>query len=113
MKIGTNLTRDEMEALENAGFRLPQKEQLPVNRTFNNVAPPRDLSHIPVPDKADVFPKSRKSKYVKRTPSATTKHMKNIHFARAMEAKILKVTMIPQPGFGCIVDLESDSESVY
>ena len=113
VKIGTNLTRDEMEALENAGFRLPQKEQLPINRTFNNAAPPRDLSHIPVPDKADVYPKSRRSKTMKRIPAMTRKHMKNIESATSMQAKILKVTMIPQPGFGCIVDLESDSEAVY
>ena len=117
VKIGTNLTRSEIEALENAGFQLPQKQSIPVSRTFNSSAPPRDLSQVPMPDNADVYPKTRKSKNMRRSITcASSKHMQNIDSARAMKASILKVVMIPQPGFGCVVTLQSKpapTESVY
>ena len=117
VNIGTDLTRTEIEALENGGFQLPQKQRVPVNRTFSNAAPPRDLSNIPVPDNADVFPKTRNSKSIRRcNPAASSKQMQNIYSARVMKATILKVTMIPQPGFGCVVTLQSKpapTESIY
>jgi hypothetical protein len=117
VKIGTNLTRSEIEALENAGFQLPQKQSVPVSRTFNSSAPPPDLSQVPMPDNADVYPKTQKSKNMRRSITcASSKHMQNIDSARAMKASILKVVMIPQPGFGCVVTLQSKpapTESVY
>ena len=117
VKIGTNLTRSEIEALENAGFQLPQKRNVPVGRTFNVLGLPPDLSQVPVPDSADAHPKTRKSKTVRRNITcASSKHMQNIDSAKVMKATILKVTMIPQPGFGCIVTLQSKpapTESIY
>jgi hypothetical protein len=117
VKIVTNLTRSDIEALENAGFQLPQKQSVPMSRTFNSSAPPRDLSQVSMPDNADVYPKTRKSKNMRRSITcASSKHMQNIDSARAMKASILKVVMIPQPGFGCVVTLQSKpapTESVY
>lgn len=43
----------------------------------------------------------------------TSHHMKNINSTRAVHAKIPKVTMILQPGLGCIIDLKLDLESIY
>ena len=64
VKIGTNLTRSEIVALENAGFQLPQRERVPLNRSFNNFALPMDFSSLQVPKNPDHFPETRKSKCV-------------------------------------------------
>ena len=109
VKIGTKLTLTEIMALEDAGFQLPQKETIPPNRLFNSVAPfPQDYSNVPVPPNPDAFPKSRKSKNFKRTLTAPSAKMKlNIGSAAAMQATVLKVMLIPQPGFGCAIRLQS------
>ena len=52
VKIGTNLTRNEIIALENAGFQLPQRERVPLNQSFNNFALPMDFSSLQVPKKS-------------------------------------------------------------
>ena len=67
VKIGTNLTRSEIVALENAGFQLPQRERIPLNRSFNNFALPMDFSSLQVPENPDHFPETRKSKCVRRS----------------------------------------------
>ena len=106
VKIGTNLTRSEIVALENAGFQLPQRERVPLNRNFNNFALPMDFSSFQVPKNPDHFPGTRKSKCVRRSnTSPSLKQLLSINSAMALEASILKVTMIPQPGFGCIISL--------
>ena len=46
VKIGTNLTHSEIVALENARFQLPQRERVPLNRSFNNFALPMDFSSL-------------------------------------------------------------------
>jgi hypothetical protein len=85
VKIGTNLTRSEIEALENARFQLLQKQNVPMSRTFNNSAPPRNLSQVSMPDNTDVYPKTRKSKNMRRSITcANSKHMQNIDSARAI-----------------------------
>ena len=65
VKIGTNLTRSEIVALENAGFQLPQRERVPLNRSFNNFALPMDFLSLQVPENLDHFPGTRKSKCVR------------------------------------------------
>ena len=117
VKIGTNLTHSEIVALENAGFQLPQRERVPLNRSFNNFALPMDFSSLQVPENPDHFPGTRKSKCVRRSNTGpSSKQLLNINSAMALEASILKVNMIPQPGFGCIISLHSKpspTDSVY
>ena len=117
VKIGTNLTRSEIVALENAGFQLPQRERVPLNRSFNNFALPMDFSSLQVPENPDHFPGTRKSKCVRQSNTGpSSKQLLSINSAMALEASILKVTMIPQPGFGCIISLQSKpspTDSVY
>ena len=51
---------------------------------------------------------TRKSKSVQRSNiGPSSKQLLSINSAMALEASILKVTMIPQPGFGCIIFLQS------
>ena len=96
VKIGTNLTRSEIVALENAGFQLPQRERVPLNRSFNNFALPMDFSSLQVPENPDHFPGTKKSKCVRRSNMGpSSKQLLSINSAMALEASILKVTMIP------------------
>ena len=97
VKIGTNLTRSKIVALENAGFQLPQRERVPLNQSFNNFALPLDFSSLQVPENPDHFLGTRKSKSVQRSNvGSSSKQLLSINSAMALEASILKVTMIPQ-----------------
>ena len=108
VKIGTNLTCSEIVALENAGFQLPQRERVPLNQSFNNFALPVDFSSLQVPENPDHFPGTKKSKSVQQSNTGpSSKQLLSINSAMALEASILKVTMILQPGFGCIISLQS------
>ena len=96
VKIGTNLTRSKIVALENVGFQLPQRERVPLNRSFNNFVLSMDFSYLQVPENPDHFPKTRKSKSVRQSNAGpSSKQLLNINSALALEASILKVTMIP------------------
>ena len=108
VKVGTKLSHQEIDMLKNADFQLPQKEHITPTRLFNISAPPIDLSGVPVPLNLDSYPSVKKSKTVRRsTNQPLSKQMQVVGSAIAMQASILRVTMIPQPGFGCIVTLQS------
>ena len=112
VKIGTNLTRLEIFALENTGFQLPAKERITPTRLFTNSAPPLDMSGIRIPDNPDFIPPTRLSKVVRRSTSAPlAKQRQMVASAEAMHGTVLKLTMIPQPGFGCIITLQSKAEA--
>ena len=69
------------------------------------------LSSYPIPDDADEHPKIRGGKKVRRTSKApTTMQANNSAFALTLTARIEGVTMVPHPGFGCIVSLISGKE---
>ena len=107
-KIGTNLTRAEILKLENGRFQRPQKARITPTRLFNTSAPPLDLFGVDVPANSDSYPSSRQSKAMRRYATApSTKQIKMVAFAQAMDGTILKVTMIPRPGFGCVLTLQS------
>ena len=110
VNIGTNLTRSEIFALENAGFQLPPKERITPSRLFTNSATPLDMSRIRVPENPDSIPTTRLSKLVRLSssyPSAKQRQM--VASVEAMHATVLKLTMILQPEFGCIITLQSKS----
>lgn len=118
VKLGTKLNDNEIMKLEDAGFQLPQKERLTPTRLFNNAAPPLDLSAVDVPLNPDRPPHdSRKGKEIRRHERGpTAKHLQNVASARIIQGTILKVTMVPRPGFGCVVSFRSKpppSESIY
>jgi hypothetical protein len=70
VKIGTNLIRSEIFALEDACFQLPPKERITPTRLFTNFAPPLDMSRIRVPEHPDFIPPTRLSKVVWQSSSA-------------------------------------------
>ena len=69
VKIGTNLTRSKIVALENKGFQLPQREHITPNRLFSNFALPLDLSILQVLENPQQFLGTRKSKSIRRSNS--------------------------------------------
>ena len=69
------------------------------------------LSSYPIPRQADEHPKIRGDKRIHQNPKApTTMQANNSAFALTLTARIEKVTMVPHPGFGCIVSLLSGKE---
>jgi hypothetical protein len=111
VKIGSNLTHSEIFALENASFQLLPKERITPTRLFTNSATLLDMSQIRVLEHPDFIPPTRLSKLVRRSSSApSAKQRQMVASAKAMHGTVLKLTMIPQPGFGCIITLQSKSE---
>jgi hypothetical protein len=69
---------------------------------------PFDLSSYPIPTSLDDFPKTRSGKIICRNNNEpTTKHANNCMSSLTLKGHLRKVTMIPHPGFGCIVTLDS------
>jgi hypothetical protein len=115
--LGTKLTCPEIVALENAGFQLPSKERVTPTRFFKNSAPPLDLSRVGIPENPNYIPSRRKSKATRYSGTGpSTKRRENVGSARAMHGTILKLTMIPHPGFNCVMMLQSKpppTDAVY
>jgi hypothetical protein len=78
---------------------------------------PLDLYGVDVPANPDSYPSSKQSKTTRRSATAPfTKQMQMFTSARAMDRTILKVTMIPHPGFGCVLTFQSKprpTQSIY
>ena len=111
VKRGTNLSKQEILALEAAGFQLPLRQAISPHRLFGDHSASHLLSSYPVPDDADEHPKIRGGKRVRRNPKApTTMQANNSASALTLTARIERVTMVPHPGFGCIVSLISGNE---
>ena len=88
-------------ALENAGFQLPQRKQVPPNRLFNNSTLPIDLPGVNIPHHPEQYLGSRKSKSVWLSSSGPSSLL-TIGSTHSIHTSIFKVAMIPQHGFGCI-----------
>ena len=108
VKFRTNLTQKEMMELQNAGFRLPERVQISPKRLFGDQELPADLSGFQVPTFPAEHPSTRSGKKIRRNPNApTTKQANNCASAFTLKAFVRQVTMIPHPGFGCIIMLDS------
>jgi hypothetical protein len=108
VKIGTNLSKKEILDLESAGFQLPQRAVISPRRLFGMEELPFDLSSYFTPASPDDYPKTRSDKIIRRNNNApTTKHANNFASSFTLKGHLRKVTMIPHPGFGCIVILDS------
>jgi len=56
----------------------------------------------------DEHPKIRAGKTIHKNPKAPmTKYQNNYALTLALNARIDRVTMVPHPGFGCIISLQS------
>jgi hypothetical protein len=108
VKIGTNLSRKEILDLELAGFQLPQRVVISPRRLFGMEELPADLSSYPIPASPEEHPKIRSGKNIRRIKNVpTTKQANNCASSLTLNGQIRKVTMIPHPGFGCIISLDS------
>jgi len=68
------------------------------------------LAH-PISNFAEEHPKIRAGKNVRRNPKAPpTKHQNNCASALTLNAHIDRVTMVPHPGFGCIISMQSGTQ---
>jgi hypothetical protein len=69
---------------------------------------PFDLSTYPTPTSPDDYSKTRLDKNIRRNKNApTTKHANNCASSLTLKGHLRQVTMIPLPGFVCIVTLDS------
>ena len=112
MKIGTNLSKKEILDLESVGFQLPQRAVISQKRLFGTEELPFRLASFPTPTNADDYPKTRSCKSIRRNNNAPNiQQANNCASALILKGHICKVTMIPHPGYGCIVTLDSGAPS--
>jgi hypothetical protein len=108
VKIWTNLSKNEILDLESVGFQLSQCAIISPKRLFGMDKLPFNLASFSIPASADEFPKTRLGKSIRRNNNApTTKQANNYTSSLTLKGQIRKVTMIPHPGYGCIVTLDS------
>jgi hypothetical protein len=108
VKIGTNLSTKEILDLESAGFQLPQRAVISLRRLFGMEELPFNLASFPTPTSIDDCPKPRSGKSIRRNNNApNTKQANNCASSLTLKGHIHKVMMIPHPGYGCIVTLDS------
>jgi hypothetical protein len=88
VKIGTNLTRTEILALENASFQLPQHTIIFPRRLFRGEVP-FDMDSYSTPACPDDHPNIRSSKDIQRNKKApTTKHSNNCTSALTLKGRL-------------------------
>jgi hypothetical protein len=99
VKIGTNLSTKEILDLESVGFQLPQRALISPRRLFGMEELPFNLTSFPTPASVDECPKTRLGKSICKN--------KNYASSLTLKGQIRKVMMIPHPGYGCIIILDS------
>jgi hypothetical protein len=69
---------------------------------------PFNLTSFPTPASTEDCPKTKSGKSIHRNNNApSTKQANNCASTLTLKGQIHKVTMIPHPGYGCIVTLDS------
>jgi hypothetical protein len=107
VKLGTNFTKKEILALENASFHLPQRVVISPRRLFGGDIPV-DVASYPTLPFPDDHPITRSGKNIRRKKKApTTKHANNCASVLTLKAHVQQITMIPHPRYGCIITLDS------
>jgi hypothetical protein len=109
---GTNLTRQEILLLQDAGFKLQERPSISPRHMFmlSNLfaAPFFDHPGLPNPD---IHPTTRNSKSIRRNVNApTAEHRNKWENACNIKGTVLGVTILPFPGLGAIISLESGVE---
>ena len=106
--MGTNLSRREVLALEDAGFQLQTKDfDMSPRRLFAD-SPKVPLTEIPnpTPSNADAHPTKRFGRTIKRNENAPTiDHGNKWESARNVRVVVKNVTSIPYPSYGRIITL--------
>jgi hypothetical protein len=98
----------EILDLESAGLQLPQHAVISPRRLFGMEELPFNLASFSSPASPDEFPKTRSGKSIRRNNNIlTTKQANNCASSLTLKGHIRKMTMIPHPGYGCIVILDS------
>jgi hypothetical protein len=88
VKLGTNLTKKEILALENVGFHLPQHIVISPRRLFGGDIP-IGVASYPTPPFPDDHPKARSGKNIRRNKKApSTKHANNCTSALTLKAHV-------------------------
>jgi hypothetical protein len=88
MKLGTNLTKKEISALENTGFHLPQRAIIFPKRLFGGDILV-DVASYPIPPFPDNHPKARSGKNIRRNKKTpTTKHTNNCASALTLKTHV-------------------------
>jgi hypothetical protein len=109
---GTNLTRQETLLLQDAGFKLQERPSMSPRRMFtsSNLFEAPVFDH-PGPPNPDGHPSTRNSKSIRRNTNASTpKHHNKWESTRNIKGTVLGVTVLPFPGLGAIISLESRVE---
>ena len=108
VKIGTNLSRKEILDLKLTSFQLPKRAVISPKRLFGMEELLSDFSSYPIPASLEEHPKIKSGKNIQRIKNVpTTKQANNCTSSFTLEGQFWKVTMIPHPGFGCIISLDS------
>lgn len=108
VKLGTNLTQQEVFALEHAGFCLAERPVLAPHELFSVFKGHINFDDYPAPGSPDEYPKRRFGKNIRRNSKApTTKHSNSYASALSVNGNVLKVTMLPSPALGSIITFES------
>ena len=107
---GTNLTQREILRLEEAGFQLEQRPPMSQDRLFGNdnvVA--SQVHNIPAPAFPDKYLTQRGNKKTRRNLNSPVSAHQASRWASAslVDVVVLKVTLVPSPGIGAIVDMRS------
>ena len=116
VKIGTNLSRHEVLALEDAGFQLQKREVFFPRRMFFTIATlPIPRTDFHAPPNPDAHPTSRFGKTVRCNPTAPMADHKNKwESAGLMDGYyVVGVTAIPYPGFGVLINIVSKEDIAY
>jgi hypothetical protein len=109
---GTTLSREETLLLRHAGFRLQERPILSPRRLFNmSKIFETVLYDEPTPKSADVYPTVRNNQSIRRIANAPTTEQRNKwESAGNIKGQIIGVTLLPFPGLGAIVSLETGSD---
>ena len=113
VKVGTNLSQQEVLGLEHAGFRLAERPALGPHQLFTELdLGDIDFNNYPCPESPEEYPKRRFGKNIRRNSKApTTKHSNMYASAQYVKGKVVEVTMLPSPALGAIVRFESSQGS--
>ena len=102
VKMGTNLSREEVLALEDAEFQLQQKEELSPRRRLSTIPTlPIPCSHFSMPLNPDAHLTFRFGKSVRRNlTTPTADHKNKWESVGLMDGYyVVGVTAIPYPGY--------------
>jgi hypothetical protein len=109
---GTNLTRHETLLLQDAGFKLQERPSMSPRRMFilSNLSEAPVFDH-PGPPNPDIYPTTWNSKSIRRIANAPmVEHRNKWESARNIKGTVLGISVLPFPGLGAIISLESRIE---